>query len=93
MNYRKAHRISEVLIYVGLALLVLMRIFSETIAGWFPDQDGALITVVSNVLLALVIIGFVIGFCFYRCPHCGRPLRFLRFEHPDSCHHCGEKLE
>ena len=37
------------------------------------------------------IIGFIVAFCFIRCPYCRGALDWRGFS-PDYCQHCGKKI-
>ncbi|MDY3985150.1 hypothetical protein [Dysosmobacter sp.] len=83
MSNERKNTIIWFMIVIGLLLCVLGGRLGGGASGYSLLQKGGAI---------LVIIGGVLEFTLFRCPHCGRSLGRKRITR-DTCPYCGEKLD
>lgn len=81
MDHRKARKIYWLCLLIGSIVMVL--------GALAPDET--LQKIIIGAGIAVWIIGFIVAFCFIRCPYCRGPLDLRGFS-PDYCPHCGKKI-
>ena len=81
MDHRKARKIYWLCLLIGSIVIVL--------GALVPDE--ILQKIIMGVGMAIYIIGFIVAFCFIRCPYCRGALDWRGFS-PDYCQHCGKKI-
>ena len=90
MNCFYAHSLSNLLTIGGLAVVLVGCALGEwELGGWF-----ALVLAIGGILA--MACGFVVGYRYIICPHCGEPLYdFPRLPSkiPTYCPHCGAYIE
>ena len=81
MDHRKARKIDGLFLLAGSIVIVLTAFATDEI----------LQKIIMGVGMAIYIIGFIVAFCFIRCPYCRGALDWRGFS-PDYCQHCGKKI-
>lgn len=75
--------------HVRNILLVVMII--TVILGMLAGDGAPVLRLVWAIIgFACIIAELVIHILFWRCPYCGKPLRYTVIKH---CEHCGEVVE
>lgn len=84
MDYKRANKLSNILMLAGIIVALLLYCFNVV---------NALFIITAVAALALVITGVMVKYMFYRCPHCHTGLPLRTFSLPEYCPYCGERLE
>ena len=84
MDYRKALKIRTVISLIGLGIMF----FSFLYIG-----NPTVLFVLVFTAIALVFIGLIILYVFFRCPQCAGHLIVIFNKTTEFCPHCGHKLE
>lgn len=81
MDHRKARKIYWLFLLADSIVIVLTAFATDEI----------LQKIIIGAGVGVWIIGFIVAFCFIRCPYCRGALN-LRGLSPDYCLHCGKKI-
>lgn len=84
MDYKKAGKISEVLLISSVVVAFVLSGIVETNLLFY------LILIASVFML---VGGIAVKIAFYRCPHCHQLLPFKALSPPDYCWRCGKRIE
>ena len=83
MEFRKSRRIMSYLVIGGGVIAVAACIFAPT---------KLIFGLCLIPAAALMVVGFVIGGKYYKCPYCGKTLMMCRGSVPPRCPHCDREL-
>lgn len=81
MDHRKVRKIYWLFLLAGSIVMVLCAL----------TTDERLQKIIIGAGIVIWIIGFILAFCFIRCPYCKGPLDWRGFS-PDYCPHCGKRI-
>lgn len=81
MDHRKGRKIYWLCLLIGSIVMVLTALATDEI----------LQKIIIGAGVGVWIIGFIVAFCFIRCPYCRGALDWRGFS-PDYCPHCGKKI-
>ena len=84
MNYKIANLTRILLTYIGLFIFTIGIIF-------FEISKKYLAIIIGIIGIITIILGFIIGFKFYRCPNCKKQITWIPLI-VSNCNHCGIRL-